>query len=75
MKLEKTWLAIAPIKLQFGTVSSNVKCYPDGQILTATATGEGMSGFALEIGDSEAVASHLPRGDAKSERASGEMGN
>ncbi|NEU77634.1 hypothetical protein G1O98_00665 [Nostoc sp. UIC10630] len=53
IKLEKTWLAIAPINLQFGAVNNNVKRYPDDQILTATATGKGISGFGLEIGEKE----------------------
>jgi hypothetical protein len=53
IKLEKTWLAIAPINLQFGAVNSNLKHYPDDQILTAIATGQKESGFALEVGEKE----------------------
>jgi len=65
IKLEKTWLAIAPINLKFSTVNSNLKRYPDDQILTAkvttgsipggafraAATGGGISGFVLEVGE------------------------
>lgn len=53
IKLEKTWLSVAPINLQFGAVNSNLKHYPDDQILTAIATGQKESGFALEVGEKE----------------------
>ncbi|MBD2666701.1 hypothetical protein H6G73_19890 [Richelia sinica FACHB-800] len=53
IKLEKTWLAIAPINLEFGAVNSNLDRYPNDQILTASATGKGVSGFALEVGETE----------------------
>ena len=53
IRFEKTWLAIAPINLQFGAVNSNVKRYPDDQILTAISTSNSISGFALEVGESE----------------------
>lgn len=53
IKLEKTWLAIAPINLQFGEINSNLSKYSDDQILTATATDERISGFALEVGEAE----------------------
>jgi hypothetical protein len=53
IKLEKTWLSVAPINLQFGAVNSNLKRYPDDQILTATATGQKISGFTLEVGEGE----------------------
>lgn len=53
IKLERTWLAIVPINLQFGAINTTINRYPDDQILTATSTGEGMSGFALEIGEGE----------------------
>ncbi|AFY51360.1 hypothetical protein Nos7524_5670 (plasmid) [Nostoc sp. PCC 7524] len=59
IKLEKTWLAItplssanAPINLQFG-VTKDVKNYPNDHILTASAIGEGISGFVLEVGEGE----------------------
>ncbi|OUL23968.1 hypothetical protein BV378_20255 [Nostoc sp. RF31YmG] len=57
IKLEKTWLAIAPINLEFGAVNSNLNKYPDDQILTATATGQQMTGFALEVGEAESYGS------------------
>lgn len=53
IKLEKTWLVIAPINLEFGTVNSNLNRYPDNQILTATSTSNSTSGFVLEVGESE----------------------
>ncbi|MCC5611533.1 hypothetical protein LC612_33535 [Nostoc sp. CHAB 5834] len=57
VKLEKTWLAIAPINLQFSAVNSNVKRYPDDQILTAITTGQEKSGFTLEVGEAESYGS------------------
>ncbi|MCL6753668.1 hypothetical protein KBT16_22935 [Nostoc sp. CCCryo 231-06] len=53
VKLERTWLAIAPINLQFGAVNTNLNKYSDEQILTTTAIDEKMSGFALEVGEAE----------------------
>lgn len=53
IKLEKTWLAIAPINLQFGAINSNLNRYSDDHILTATAKGQGISGFTLEVGEGE----------------------
>lgn len=56
IRLEKTWLAIAPINLEFGATKDAVN-YPDDQILTATATGRDISGFTLEIGEAESYGS------------------
>ena len=50
IKLEKTWLAISPINLEFGT-TQNLERYPDSQILIATPQGNKMSGFVLEVGE------------------------
>ncbi len=53
IRLEKTWLAIAPINLVFHGISNEATSqieqrYPDDQIVTATGTG-----FALEVGEGE----------------------
>ncbi|MHC5821855.1 MAG: hypothetical protein ACYT04_39825, partial [Nostoc sp.] len=57
IKLEKTWLAIAPINLQFGAINSNLTRYPNDQILTATAIEPEVSGFSLEVGEAESYGS------------------
>ncbi len=53
IRLEKTWLSVAPINLQFGAINSNLNRYPNDQIITAIAVGGGISGFALEVGEKE----------------------
>lgn len=57
VKVEKTWLAIAPINLQLGAINSNLNHYPDEHILAAIGTGQGVSGFTLEVGERESYSS------------------
>lgn len=57
IKLEKTWLAIALINLQFRAINSNLTRYPNDQILTATAIEQEESGFSLEVGEAESYGS------------------
>ena len=58
IQYEKTWLALTPINIDIKGInpektSKIIKRYPEDQIITAIATGNNYSGFALEIGEKQ----------------------
>ncbi|MBD1887991.1 hypothetical protein [Coleofasciculus sp. FACHB-SPT9] len=64
IKLEKTWLAIHPINLNFSTTEVKIQdkkaaqLYQDEKILKVTTTDNQYAGFALEVGEAKTTGSY-----------------